>query len=201
MGFGILLIGYMISFSLNPGITDFIAYTIIFYAMLKLGDYNIFFRVAKLLSFAVAVFGMAGLMLTAGQFIGFVDASNTYIDLYDHASETLKIIFHIPLLLGISRISRETDLPKYSATAIWCIILDILYAVVYVLCFVEPGLLRYRMVMRGVTMIIVAILVFNCFRMICKEGDENTPWYTVRLPKGKEKADKKSKKTENENQD
>ncbi len=190
MGFGILLLGYMLSFSLYPGYTDFIAYTVIFYAMLKLSDYNRAFRAAKLLSFAVAVFGMAGLMLTAGEFIGFVDESNAYIDLYDHASEALKAVFHLPLLLGIYKISRDTDLPKYSSTAVWCIVLDILYAIIYVLSFTEARLLPYRMFMRGMLMIVVAVLIFNCFRMICNEGDEKTPWYTIRSKKKKDKAKK-----------
>ncbi len=190
MGFGILLIGYMLSFGLYPGCTDFIAYTLIFIALLKLGDYNVFFKAAKVLAFAVTVLGMAGLMLVAGEFIGFVDESNRYIDLYDHASEIVKMVFHIPLLLGISRISSETDLPKYSSTAVWCIILDVLYAVVYGLCFVEVRLLPYRTVMRGVLMLVVLILIFNCFRMICKEGDEKTPWYTVRIPTKKKNGTK-----------
>ncbi len=196
MGFGILLLGYMLSFSLYSGYTDFIAYTVIFYAFVKLGEYNVFFRAAKIASFAIAVFGMAGLMLTAGRFIGFVDESNTYIELYDMASDIMKMIFHIPLLLGISKISRETDLPKYSSTAIWCIILDILYAVIYGLCFVEVRLLPYVMFLRVVMMVVVGILIFNCFRMICKEGDEKTPWYTVRLPKKKDSSDKTDKKAD-----
>ncbi len=193
MGFGILLIGYMISLSLYPGYTDFLAYMIMFYALVKLADYNKYFRIAKLLCFVVAVLGMAGLMLTAGKFIGFVDQSNSYIDLYDNASELLKTLFHIPLLLGISKISKDAELPKYSGRAIWCMVIDGLYMFIFALSFFEQRLLPYRMVIRGILMIAVALLIFNCFRMICREGDENTAWYKINFSKKSEKEKENDK--------
>ncbi len=194
MGFGILLLGYMLSFSLYPAYTDLFAYAVIFLSMKRLGVYNRYFLISKYSSAVISAVGAAGLFIAVLHSFGYISQTSVYLDVYDNISEGLKMAFHIPLLLGISEIARETDLPKYSSTAIWSIILDILYAIVYGLSFVEQRLLPYRMAMRGCLMIICAVLIFNCFRMICTEGDEKTPWYTVRLPGSK----KNTTKTEND---
>ena len=181
MGFGILLIGYMLSMSLYPGYTDCIAYMIVFYALVKLGEFNGYFKAAKLFAFVLTVMGTCGLMLMAGEFIGIVDESSKLIALYDNASEAVKIAFHVVLLLGISAISRQTDLPKYSATAVWCIVIDAVYTAIFVSSFFVQRLLPFSMLMRLVLTIAVGVLIFNCYRMICLEGDEDMPLYNSRF--------------------
>jgi len=181
MGFGILLIGYMFSMSLYPGYTDCISYMIVFYALVKLGEFNGFFKAAKIIAFIMTAAGLCGLMLMAGQIIGIVDESNRLIALYDNASEAVKILFHVALLLGIASISRQTDLPKYTATALWCIVIDALYAGIFIASFFYTRLLPFSMLMRLVLTFAVGILIFNCYRMICLEGDEDMPLYNSRF--------------------
>lgn len=93
MGFGILLMGFLLSMSNYPGYTDCISFFVVFYALLKLGVYNKFLRMAKYISFAIMVGGIAGMMLSLGEFIGFVNSANVYIDVYDNLSEAVKVIF------------------------------------------------------------------------------------------------------------
>ena len=63
MGFGILFIGFLLSVNNYPGYFDCFSYFIMFYALLKLGEYNGFFRIAKYISFCMTVLGMAGLKI------------------------------------------------------------------------------------------------------------------------------------------
>lgn len=181
MGFGILLFGFILSMSNYAGYTDFIAYALIFYSMVKLGVYNKYFNASKVMSFGLCVFGMAGIMLSLGLLIGFVDESNSYLTLYDAASEGVKIIFHFVVLLGIADITKVTDLIRYTKSAYMLIILNALYLVFYGLCFAFPMLLAWRMLLRLVFMIWMGVLIFNCYRMICLEGDEDMPIYNSRF--------------------
>ena len=175
MGFGILLCGFALSMSNYPGYTDCIAFFIIFYAMLKLDEFNIFFRLSKYISFVCTVLGMAGIMLYAGEFIGLVDETNVYVDLYDNISEALKVVFGIFMLLGTVRISIETDLPKTARFGAWCICIDILWGVLFAISFFFAPILPFRMLMRLVYMLAVLYHIFSCYRMICLEGDEDMP--------------------------
>ncbi len=181
MGFGILLMGFILSMSNYPGYTDCAAFFIVFYAMLKLGEYNKYFKISKIIAFVLTVFGMAGMMLSMGELIGFVDETNTYINIYDNASEALKMIFGVFMLLGIIAISRETDLPKQVRLGAWCICIDVLYAVLYVLSWFVPIFIPWRMLMRVIYMLAVIFLIFSCYRMICLEGDEDMPVYSSRF--------------------
>ncbi|MEE1356635.1 MAG: hypothetical protein UHG68_03625 [Clostridia bacterium] len=181
MGFGILLIGFLLSLSNYPGYTDCAAYFIIFYALLKLGRYNRYFKASKYLSFILTVCGMAGLMLSMGELIGFVDETNTLINIYDNATEAIKIVFHLLLLLGVIDICKQTQLPKYVKTGVWCICIDALYALLYVLSFFAGVFVPFRMLVRLVFMLVTAYLIFNCYRMICLEGDEDMPLYNSRF--------------------
>ena len=181
MGFGILLMGFLLSMSGYPGYTDCISFFIVFYAMIKLGDYNKFFRMSKVISFIIAVFGMAGAMLYVGAFIGLIDETNKYIAMYDNISEGAKIIFGVFMLLGLMGISRETDLPKQVGFGAWCLCIDALYAVLIVVSFFVPILVPWRMLVRVIYMLTVAYLIFCCYRMICLEGDESMPTYNSRF--------------------
>lgn len=181
MGFGILLLGFLLSMSNYPGYTDCASFLIIFYAMLKLGEYNRYFIAAKLVAFVIFVFGMAGMMLSMGEFIGFVDETNTLVDLYDNASEILKMAFGAFMLLGIIRISRETKLDSNVRLGAWCLCILGLYAVLYVLSFTWMIFMPWRMLMRVVYMLAGIYLVFNCYRWICLEGEEEMSPYNSRF--------------------
>ena len=175
MGFGILLMGFLLSMSNYPGYTDCISFFVVFYALLKLGVYNKFLRMAKYISFAIMVGGIAGMMLSLGEFIGFVNSANVYIDVYDNLSEAVKVIFGLVLLCGIILICVETELPKLARLGGFCMCIDVLWGVLFVLSLFFPVFIPWRMLMRAVYMLTVAYLIFSCYRMICLEGEEDMP--------------------------
>ena len=175
MGFGILLMGFLLSMSNYPGYTDCIAFFVVFYALLKLGVYNKFLRTAKYISFVIMVGGIAGMLLSLGEFIGFVNSANVYIDVYDNLSEAVKIIFGLVLLWGIILICIETELQKLARLGGICMSIDVVWGVLFVLSWFFPMLLPWRMLMRAVYMLTVAYLIFSCYRMICLEGEEDMP--------------------------
>ncbi len=181
MGFGFLLMGFLLSMSNYPGYTDCVAFFVIFFAMLKLDEFNVFFRVSKYIAFFSAVFGMAGLMLSMGELIGFVAENNTYINLYDSASEVLKIAFGVFMLLGIITISRQTELDGQVRLGVWCIFIEVLYVLMYALSLFFPVLLPWRMLVRVIYMLAAAYLIFCCYRWICLEGDEDMSPYNSRF--------------------
>lgn len=181
MGFGILLMGFLLSMSNYPGYTDCAAFLIVFYAMLKLGEYNRFFVAAKLVAFVICVCGMAGAMLSMGELIGFVDETDSLIDLYDNTSEILKVVFGAFMLLGIIRISRETKLDSNVKLGAWCLCILGLYAVLYAASFISLIFMPWRMLMRVIYMLVCAYLIFCCYRWICLEGEEQMSPYTSRF--------------------
>ncbi len=181
MGFGILLMGFLLSMSNYPGYTDCVAFLIVFYALLRLGEYNKFFVAAKFVAFVLCVFGMAGMMLSMGELIGFVDETNTLVDVYDNTSEVLKIVFGILMLSGIICISRQTKLDSNVKLGAWCLCILGLYTALYALSFFVQIFIPWRMLMRVVYMLVGGYLVFCCYRWICLEGDEQMSPYTSRF--------------------
>ena len=181
MGFGILLMGFLLSMSNYPGYTDCAAFFIVFYAMLRLGEYNRFFIAAKLAAFVICVCGMAGMMLSMGELIGFIDETNTLVNIYDNTSEMLKILFGIFMLLGIIGISRETKVDSNVRLGWWCICILGLYTLLYAGSFLWQIFIPWRMLLRVIYMLVGAYLVFCCYRWICLEGDEDMSPYTSRF--------------------
>lgn len=175
MGFGILLMGFLLSMSNYPGYTDCAAFFIMFYALLKLGVYNKPLRISKYLAFAIMTCGIAGMMLALGEFIGFVDQSNTFINIYDNVSEVMKLIYGFILLWGVLLICIETKLPSLARLCGWCICINALSALLFVLSLVFPVFIPWRMLVRVVYMLATGYLIFSCYRMICLEGEEDMP--------------------------
>lgn len=181
MGFGILLMGFLLSMSNYPGYTDCAAFFIIFYSMLKLGEYSKLFKTAKFISFVIFVCGMAGMMLSMGELIGFVDETNTLVDIYDSASEALKIVFGVFMLLGIIDISKQTELDCNVTLGARCLIILGLYLALYVTSLFFKIFIPWRMLMRVIYMLAAGYLIFCCYRWICLEGDEQMSPYTSRF--------------------
>jgi hypothetical protein len=181
MGFGILLMGFLLSMSNYPGYTDCAAFFVIFYSLLKLGEYSKLFKTAKFVAFVTFVCGMAGMMLSMGELIGFVDETNTLVDIYDNASEVLKVIFGVFMLLGIMDISRQTSLDSNVTLGARCLVILGLYVVLYVISFFFQIFVPWRMLMRVIYMLASGYLIFCCYRWICLEGDEENSPYTSRF--------------------
>ena len=181
MGFGILLMGFLLSMSNYPGYTDCAAFFVVFYAMLKLGEYNKLFKTAKFIAFVSFVCGMAGLMLSMGELIGFVDETNTYLPLYDNLSEVLKMLFGTFMILGIMGLSKQVELDSNVTLGARCLVVLALYLGLFIVSFFFPIFFPWRMLMRVIYMLITGYLIFCCYRWICLEGDEEMSPYTSRF--------------------
>ena len=173
--------GFLLSMSNYPGYTDCVAFFIIFYTMLRLGEYSKMFRAAKLIAFVIFVCGMVGMMLSMGELIGFVDDSNTLIPLYENVSEVLKILFGVFMLFGIIDISKQTELDSNVTLGVRCLIILALYLMLYAVSFFFPIFLPWRMLMRVIYMLSSGYLIFCSYRWICLEGEEDMSSYTSRF--------------------
>ncbi len=164
-----------------PGYTDCAAFFVIFYAMLKLEEYSRLFRTAKFVAFVIFSCGIAGMMLSMGELIGFVDETNTLIPIYENISEVLKILFGAFMLFGIIDISKQTALDSNVTAGVRTLITLGLYLVLFILSFFFRIFITWRMLMRVIYMLAAAYLIFCCYRWICLEGEEDMSPYTSRF--------------------
>lgn len=195
MGFGWLLIGYLLSallsFNVFGAFFRLAGFAITAYAAKKLSDYH---RSFSLLFYA-------SLMCIAVSALGAVSATSAF--LYDNLLITEKLIgdglssafgyarycadliFTVILCVAISRISKETGELKLTYVAIRNLAIYGVYFVLQVICWLPHeyvGTLLQLTALPAVVqlinfavIILNALMIFSCYRKICDEDDVDMP--------------------------
>ncbi|MBQ7335331.1 MAG: hypothetical protein IJW92_02525 [Clostridia bacterium] len=192
MGFGCLLLGYLVTFvlyitvqALNVGSLALLAgFGLMFYGLSLLNRYHPAFAGARWLLvplFAVAVYrgaeDISALFLVKmpwqdgelGAVLGSVMSWLTFF---------LLVFFQFAMLYGIRRLADSIELKKISETAIRNTLFVGIYAMLYVVCAtpipesVLPYLTLATNLVNLLCMIFNLLLLLNCNKSICREGDE-----------------------------
>lgn len=181
MGFGWLLFGYFIaevmSLTFYGWAFRIVGFAVIAAALMKLCEYFLHFRY---------VYASAGLLLLSSVFDGLYsiwelaagavppwleqgEAMNQWLALI------LSLLFHFTLVRSVKLAAEEVELPDLRVTAMT----DFLWVFVgYVLYFLSmAGVIDVRIpwLAQFVWSIIITVLIFNCYRLICPAGDEDMP--------------------------
>lgn len=182
MGFGILLFGYVIgqvmSLTFYAWAFRLVGYALIAFAATRICEYFSHFRFVYasagliLLSAAFdalyAIWGMA-----AGEAIpGWLESAELF---NQWAALFLTLLFHFTLLRSIRLAAEEVGLSDLRVTAMTDLIWVAVGVILYFLA--NSGLIDVRIpwLMQLVWSVIVAVLIFNCYRLICPAGDEDMP--------------------------
>lgn len=196
MGFGILFIGYFITYVLSMNtvgvVFRILGYAIMCKATLKLSEYDVKFKTSAYLSLSLVFINALGATLELVSFLydNMVISSNPFSgvrwDIVTLYVEPLVVLaFHILLLLAIRSIAKDTDMPKIVASAGRNIFFIGLY---YLLSFLRyllpPAILESYNENMSLPMVLLYLvwiffnhaLLISCYSHICDEADfEMTP--------------------------
>lgn len=184
MGFGILFIGYIITFifSLNPYgyVAELIGYIFMLAALCKLAPYSKNFRYAKYTAFpSIAIFAFLSFAQIAPK-LGF-EVQFDFINVVNVIMVALVFIYHYFLLFGIRDIAKETEIVKIKEKSVRNFIVGVFYYVLTVISYLpfsfRENFIKYfglSVTLFGfVWFVMNIILIYSCYMWICLEGDED----------------------------
>ena len=182
MGFGILFIGYFITFvgaisgasSLPVApFTYLFGTAIIFFALIKGLVYQ-----NKLFLSSTVVAVLLELVSIVVLILNFTSQNAKIYTIFVSIQISLAFLMHILLLFAIYFIAKEVGLSKIQARAIVNLVVSVLALVFMVLSTVLFEPLNQRFFLVGLTacmlfIIFTLAIIFKCYANICYEGDEN----------------------------
>ena len=181
MGFGYLFFGAVLW--INPllsAYTEWAAYLFMLAGNNKLAFYNRGFRCSRIAAVSGLLLSFLRLIPTAAEEFGLYAFSEGI--LYPIISTAVLLnaaVYVVFLMIGIFQIAGETGLEKLKTKAVYRAGLHtrvILFETVVSLGILEnaagDGSMTVILVAKIFVKILVALLVFSCYRMICLEGEE-----------------------------
>ena len=188
MGFGLLLIGYALTFSgAYHGVDippSFLAYGIMLAAFYRLGRYGKNLKKAGYCVLALLAVSCFKFML---QLTG-IGAQFSLLMIILVIEACLLLVFQIFFLLGIKDLAIEVKLPKLAGKAVrnlWIVFFFYgftLFSNLYVkemipnVSFLPAGMVFALQQMAGYLLrVLIVIHIGSCYRRICLEGDEDMP--------------------------
>ena len=189
MGFGYLLIGYLVTFVIHMTLDSLglgslallLGYGIMMLGLFQLNRFHSAFAYSKWLLLPLmltAIYEGAAslsekLLLEAALFAPSVVSAASGI------SGVLVVVFHLALLLAIRALAEEVGLPSIRLKATANMILMTLYAALYLLAELPllgetlRGYLLYPVVLLQLAWIVCnLLLLLNCAKDICPEGED-----------------------------
>lgn len=190
MGFGLLFIGYVITFisSLNPFGVYIRAFgsILVLLATRKLRQYNSFFKYPLYISFVFIALNFAAVITSILDFMyeimlmssnlvpAVLDTSLMYLNAF------VAIVLNLSLLVAIKAIAKDTGSDNIASSCITGIFFVSVYFVLDLLLYILPGSIgasytKYMsmpiVLLNIVWLIMNAVLIFRCYVRICDEND------------------------------
>lgn len=179
MGFGLLIIGYVITY-LGSFIAQISAFTnilgvgIIVFSLRKLVFENKLFIASAILAFFAEITGIISL----GIQIFSVSESNLVATIFAYIAEISIILLNVLIMLGIFFLAKGVSLNKIMFMSMLNVGISSINIVFYILCetiksqYALERLVIVYMILQVIITILSLIVVFNSYVRICYEGDE-----------------------------
>ena len=191
MGFGYLLIGYLISFVIKltvsnlgfGGVALLVGYGVMLYGLMQLRLYHRAFVWSEWIILPLAITALyEQLQSLCDMFLWQIPFVNTVTDaVFEWVTFALIMVFHFALLYAIRMIAGEVGLLHIATKAIRNMILMGLYAAVTVAYYLSNGgelgkYLSLSVVLMNVAWVVCnLLLLLSCNKNICRAGDEDQP--------------------------
>ncbi len=189
MGFGILFVGYLLSFFVslvNYGyIIRLAGYALMAISLIKIREYGREFTYPLIGSFVLILYGIYDLIYQGAGLLAIKlpEAMQNAGEVMSILHVVLVVAFNLLLLWAIYSITRRLELFKQRNAAVRNAIFVVLYFAlnilgigplkaneIYTKYFGLPTLL-----LQLVWIVLISILIFSCYMFICPEGDEDMP--------------------------
>lgn len=186
MGYGLVLIGYALTFftslPLYGWLFRLLGYTVMAYGFFKLKDY--------FPSYKLSVFALLALMLTGiceagaemASLLGFGGDMTLFKTVVYYTRDVLVLIFHIFFLISTYIAFGVVGMNEKKLSAVTDLCAVVIGYVLYLLAalgVIEAGISVFVQLIWSV---MVFVLIFGCYMRICPEGDENMPRRESKIP-------------------
>ena len=185
MGFGLTFIGYFIAYLVSMAFPSvkLIGYALMIWGCVRLSEYNTRFRNAIL---PLGFLSLAGVYSVMGAIYGALGVTSVFFEaralsVAAYISEAIDVAFHVCLLIAIVGIAKETELPKTAYKAMRNLLIVVAGEIASVTALLLPiakaaSVASYiAVLLRIVWSVLNVVLLANCYKMICPEGDEDMP--------------------------
>lgn len=186
MGFGLLLIGYILAFTAKVGLGPY------HFAGMALGGFLAFRGISELKKYSpvflyAQIMNVALLLCSFFKTILWVDESfalglglysSDISVIYQFVEFAIMLLFDIAMLYGIADISRRVDFPETKNKAFRNMLFVGIYHIYQILMFTSIAndiLMSFLPFIHFIYTALNAILIFKCYAMICPVGDEDMP--------------------------
>ena len=192
MGFGFTFVGYFIAYLVSMAFppVKLLGYALLIWGCIKLSEYNTRFRNAVLPLGFLSLMGVYSLMETI---YGALGISSTFfeanaVNIAANISEAIDVAFHACLLIAVCSIAKETGLDKMAYKSMRNLLIVIASEVAYFVAILLPienvaSVVSYiAVLLRIIWIVLNVVLMANCYKMICPEGDESMPRRESKIP-------------------
>ncbi len=193
MGFGLLFIGYFMTYLMSESyagyLIRFVGYALMIFAFVKLYAYNRRFKFPLCASVLLLGVTAVGCYVEIGEFlyeyliIEHFEVAESFKVALGTVDDTLVFAFHACLLYAIRSIAKETEVQKISYAAARNFAFICVYQVLFaVSCLPFDFAKDYEKyfslpmyLLRYVLIILNLVLIFRCYANICDESDIDMP--------------------------
>lgn len=187
MGYGLVLLGYSITFfvslSLYGWVMRLLGFAVMAYGFIKLKDYFPSYKLSVFTLLALFLVGLceAGceIALIFGGLPESVDPIRTVIY---YIRDGLVLVFHICFLASTYIAFGVVGLKEKQASAVTDICAVIVGYIFYILSALGIVEANVAIFVQMIWMIMVFVLLFGCYMRICPEGDEDMPRRESKIP-------------------
>lgn len=184
MGFGLLFLGYFIAYFMSLALPlKIVGCLLMIWAVMKLSEYNQRFRLCLAPLGILCVFSVYAIICFVSKSLQLqsVICSDSIYKVVSNLGEVVDIAYHTCLLTAVCAIAKETELPKIAFCSMRNLLIVCVGGVLYYVNLLIPvgDIIKpigfISAVIRLLWIVLNCILIANCYRLICPEGDEDMP--------------------------
>lgn len=193
MGFGLLFIGYFVAYVMSyVFIPKLFGCLVMLVGVIKLSEYELGFK--KCIPILGVMSAASTYMLVRNVFEYFKIDSAIFnelaVNIVSVGEELVGFLFHIFLLIAISKIAKDTGLENVSFRAMRNLIVVAAAEVAYLLMSFLPKdssvvtevLFWVALALRLIWVVLNLVLLASCYRLICDESDVDMPDREINVP-------------------
>lgn len=198
MGFGLLFVGYFVTYVMSyVFIPKLLGCIIMLAGILKLSEYELRFK--RCIPAVVAMSVSSAYMFLRNVFEYYRIESSLLnegiLNVVSTVDEAFTVLFHVLLLIAITAIAKNIGIDKICFKAMRNLLIICVAEVVYFVVLMVPAsdmkqiLFWIALCLRGLWIILDLMLLASCYRMICDESDADMPDKEINVPVIKQMED------------
>ena len=191
MGFGLLFIGYFVTYIMSYVlIPKLLGCAIMLVGVIKLSEYELKFK--RCIPILGAMSAVSAYMFLRNIFEYFkLDSAifnEVVLNIVSTADEALAVFLHVMLLIAITSIAKSTGIDKLCFKAMRNLLIVAVAEIAYFVVLIIPTsnvkqiIFLIALCLRFLWIVLNLILLASCYRMICDERDADMPDKEINIP-------------------